>query len=68
MEPISRSTCGFCQEDRAEVTALDDQIDDELRGVSGILVITSNDHTEPQKELELFGFGGVNRASQQMGN
>jgi hypothetical protein len=53
---------------RVKVTALDDQINDELRGVTGTLVIMSNDRTEPQKELELFGFGGVNRASPHLGD
>ena len=46
-----------------KVTVLDDHIDDETRGVTGKIVIVSNDRTEPQKEMPLFGFGQVNRAS-----
>ncbi len=48
---------------RVKVTVLDDQIEDDTRGVTGKLVIVSNDRTEPQKELPLFGFGQVNRAT-----
>lgn len=46
-----------------KVTVLDDQIDDETRGVTGKLIIISNDRTEPQKEVPLFGLGQVNRAT-----
>jgi hypothetical protein len=46
-----------------KVTVLDDHIDDETRGITGKIVIVSNDRTEPQKELPLFGMGQVNRAS-----
>lgn len=48
---------------RVKVTVLDDQIDGESRGVSGKLVIVSNDRTEPQKEVPLFGLGRVNQAN-----
>ena len=48
---------------RVKVWVLDDQIDDETRSVTGKLVIVSNDRTEPTKELPLFGFGQVNRAT-----
>jgi len=46
-----------------KVTVLDDHIDDETPGVTGKLIIVSNDRTEPQKELPLFGLGAVNRAT-----
>jgi hypothetical protein len=48
---------------RVKVTVLDDHIEDETHGITGKLVIVSNDRTEPQKELPLFGFGQVNRAN-----
>ena len=48
---------------RVKVTVLDDHIEDDTRGVTGKLVIVSNDRTEPQKELPLFGLGQVNRAT-----
>jgi hypothetical protein len=46
---------------RVKVAAVEPRIDDETRSVTGKLVILSNDRTEPKKELELFGFGQVNR-------
>jgi hypothetical protein len=46
-----------------KVTVLDDHIDDETRGITGKLVVVSNDRTEPQKEIPLFAMGQVNRAS-----
>jgi hypothetical protein len=48
---------------RVKVTVLDEQIDDETRGVNGRLIVISNDRTEPQKEIPLFGLGRVNRAT-----
>lgn len=48
---------------RVTVIAEVERIDDESRGVTGTLVITSNDHTEPQKEIPLTGLGQVNRAT-----
>jgi hypothetical protein len=48
---------------RVKVTVLYDHIEDDTHGVTGKLVIVSNDRTEPQKEMPLFGFGQVNRAT-----
>jgi hypothetical protein len=55
-EPVADGTF------RVKVTAVDDRIDDESRAVTGKIIIVSNDHTEPQKKVPLFGFGQVNRS------
>jgi hypothetical protein len=46
---------------RVKVTAIDRRIAEDARAASGRLLIISNDRTEPKKELEIFGFGRVNR-------
>lgn len=47
---------------RVTVIVLDERLDREARSATGRLVILSNDRTEPEKELPLFGFGRVHRA------
>jgi hypothetical protein len=47
---------------RVKVTALDRRIGEDARAVTGKLLIISNDRTEPKKQLEIFGFGRVNRS------
>jgi hypothetical protein len=47
---------------RIDVTVLGDGLSDEARSASGRLLIVSNDRTEPEKEVPLFGFGRVNKA------
>jgi hypothetical protein len=48
---------------RIDVTVLGDRLNDEARSASGKLLITSNDPTEPEKEVPLFGFGRVNKVT-----
>jgi hypothetical protein len=43
------------------VKTLNEKIPDETRGLSGTLLIESNDRREPLKEVPLFGFGQVNK-------
>jgi hypothetical protein len=43
------------------ITVREDQVPDEARSVTGRLLIVSDDRSEPQKELPLFGFGTLNR-------
>jgi hypothetical protein len=47
-----------------KVTVLEELIEVQTRGVTGKVVILSNDRTEPQKQLPLFGFGRVHRLQQ----
>jgi hypothetical protein len=48
---------------RIDVTVLGDRLNDEARSASGKLLIVSNDRTEPEKEVPLFGFGRVNKVT-----
>lgn len=48
---------------QVDVTVLSDRLNDEARSASGKLLILSNDRTEPEKEMPLFGFGRVNKAT-----
>jgi hypothetical protein len=43
------------------IKTLDEKIPDETRGLSGTLLIESNDRREPLKEVPLFGFGQINK-------
>jgi hypothetical protein len=43
------------------VKTLNEKIPDETRGVSGALLIESNDRREPLREVPLFGFGQINK-------
>jgi hypothetical protein len=45
---------------RVQVKVLEDRLTDGNRGSLGKLVILSNDRTEPEKEIPLFGFGKLN--------
>jgi hypothetical protein len=44
-----------------KVSVLEERVDEEAHGITGKLVISSNDRTEPEKELPLFGFGKLRR-------
>jgi hypothetical protein len=46
---------------RVKVMVAQERIAPETRGVTGTLVIHSNDRTEPRKEIPLFGMGRINR-------
>jgi hypothetical protein len=46
---------------RVKVMVAQERIAPETRGVTGTLVIHSNDRTEPKKEVQLFGMGRINR-------
>lgn len=45
-----------------QVRVLEDRVADDSRASQGKLLILSNDRTEPEKELPLFGFGKLNAA------
>jgi hypothetical protein len=47
---------------RIQVRVLEDRVIDDSRGTLGKLMVFSNDRTEPQKEIPLFGFGKLNSA------
>jgi hypothetical protein len=47
---------------RIEVKVLEDRLTDDKRGTLGRLMIFSNDRTEPEKEIPLFGLGKLNSA------
>lgn len=53
---------GTASEFRVKVIADQARLTESTRGVTGKLVIVSNDRTEPNKELTVFGFGKVRRA------
>jgi len=44
------------------VRVLEDRVADDSRASQGKVLILSNDRTEPQKEIPLFGFGKLNGA------
>lgn len=46
---------------RIDVTVLNERIPDEATTAVGTLLIVSNDHTEPRKEIPLFGSGRINK-------
>jgi hypothetical protein len=45
---------------RIQVKVLEDRFSDDRRGILGKLMVFSNDRTEPEKEIPLFGFGKLN--------
>jgi hypothetical protein len=45
-----------------QVKVLEDRVASESRGSLGKVLILSNDRTEPEKEIPLFGFGKLNAA------
>jgi hypothetical protein len=45
-----------------QVRVLEDRVADQSRAAQGKVLILSNDRTEPEKELPLFGFGKLNAA------
>ena len=47
---------------RVQVRVLEDRVADDSRASQGKVLILSNDRTEPQKEIPLFGFGKLNGA------
>jgi hypothetical protein len=47
---------------RIQVKVLEDRLADDRRGTLGKLMVFSNDRTEPEKEIPLFGLGKLNRA------
>jgi hypothetical protein len=47
---------------RVQVRVLEDRVASESRGSLGKVLILSNDRTEPEKEIPLFGFGKLNAA------
>ena len=47
---------------RIQVKVLEERLTEGERGTLGKLVILSNDRTEPEKEIPLFGFGKLNSA------
>jgi hypothetical protein len=47
---------------RVQVKVVEESVKEENRGTVGKLVIVSNDRTEPEKEIPLFGFGKLNAA------
>jgi len=60
--PFSASVDGRISENafRVQVKVLEDRLTAGERGTLGKLVILSNDRTEPEKEVPLFGFGKLN--------
>ena len=47
---------------RVQVKVVEESVKEENRGTLGKLVIVSNNRTEPEKEIPLFGFGKLNAA------
>ena len=47
---------------RVQVKVLEDRVKKETRGSLGKVMVLSNDRTEPEKEIPLFGFGKLNAA------
>jgi hypothetical protein len=47
---------------RIQVKVLEDRLVDDRRSILGKLMVFSNDRTEPEKEIPLFGLGRLNRA------
>lgn len=47
---------------RVQVKVIEEQVKQETRGSLGKLMVLSNDRTEPEKEIPLFGFGKLNAA------
>ena len=47
---------------RVQVKVVEERVREENRGILGKLVVVSNDRTEPEKEIPLFGFGKLNAA------
>ena len=47
---------------RVQVKVLEERVTEENRGILGKVMVLSNDRTEPEKEIPLFGFGKLNAA------
>jgi hypothetical protein len=47
---------------RVRVKVIEEGVKQETRGTVGRIVVVSNDRTEPEKEIPLFGFGKLNAA------
>jgi hypothetical protein len=47
---------------RVQVKVLEERVTEENRGILGTVMVLSNDRTEPEKEIPLFGFGKLNAA------
>jgi Protein of unknown function (DUF1573) len=47
---------------RVQVKVVEESVKQETRGTLGKIVVVSNDRTEPEKEIPLFGFGKLNAA------
>jgi hypothetical protein len=62
--PFSASVQGPVSDNafRIQVKVLEDRLADDKRGTLGKLMIFSNDRTEPEKEIPLFGLGKLNSA------
>jgi hypothetical protein len=47
------------------VRVLEHRVADESRGSLGKVLVLSNDRTEPEKEIPLFGFGKLNSVKEE---
>jgi len=62
--PIAASVEGPLSDNsfRVQVKVLEERVTEENRGILGKVMVLSNDRTEPEKEIPLFGFGKLNAA------